>query len=86
MNKEEVKTVLEFCNRDVVELLLRTVNLKEKEYLAIKNVDMLGKTKEETAEVMNCSIKSIYNYRQKAFIKIAKALKDNEIVKMILNY
>lgn len=85
LTKEEVKTILQFNSTDVVKLLLSTVNLREKELLIINYVDITGKTQEETAEIMNCSVKTIYNHRQKALKKIGKALKNNNIVFSILS-
>ena len=85
LTKEEVKIILQFNNSDVVRLLLSIVNLREKESLIINYVDIKGKTQEETAEVMNCSVKTIYNHREKALKKIGKALKENNLVFSILS-
>lgn len=84
LTKQEVKTILNFANLDVVNLLLLTVNLKEKEKEIIRNVDLLGKTREETAEILKCSVRSIYTNREKAIKKIGIALKNNKIARQIL--
>lgn len=87
MKREDIRKILNYPSKPLLLLALELVNLKNKELKAIKNVDIKGFTEQETAEMMECSIRSISYYRSSAYKKMAKAWEGKElIIKMLKGY
>ena len=84
MNKEDIKWVLNCPSKPLLMLALELVNLKDKERLAVELVDIRGMTQEKASIKIDCSIKSVTNYRTKAYKKMAKAWQNNELINKIL--
>jgi predicted DNA-binding protein (UPF0251 family) len=84
MNREDIKKVLNCPSKPLLMLALELVNLKDKERLAIELVDIRGMTQEKASIKIDCSIKSITNYRNKAYKKLGKAWENQELIKKIL--
>jgi len=84
IDRKDIKYILHYPNKVLVNNLLDDVNLKDKEIVAIRLVDLQG-TGEKLASVkMNVSRKTVQNYRRNAYIKIGFVWKDNKIVCDIL--
>lgn len=81
MEVQEVKKILESSNKAIIILALQLVNLKNKEINSIELIHFKGYTIQETAEIMNCSINSIKNYKSKAYKKIAEVWGNIDILK-----
>lgn len=84
MEKEVIKKVLNCPSKPLLILALELVNLKDKERLAIELVDIKGITQEKASIKLDCSVKSVSNYRNKAYKKLSKAWENQELIKRIL--
>ena len=84
MNREDIKKVLDCPSKPLLMLALELVNLKDKERLAIELVDIRVMTQERASIKIDCSIKSVTNYRNKAYKKLGKAWENQELIKKIL--
>ncbi len=84
MTNKEVKRVLNYPSRVVLNLVLDLVNFKDKELEAITLMDIKGNTREETAEMMNISCQAVSKIRDKAFKKMIKVWSNDEIIEEIL--
>lgn len=85
LSRGDIVKVLNSPYKPLVMLVMELVNLKDKERLAIELVDIRGITEEKAAEEMEVSRNTIQNYRRKAYMKMSKAWKDNEVIGKILN-
>ena len=84
MDRGEIKKVLQCPSRDLLELALHLVNLKDKEYQAILTCDIKGYTEEETSNKLLCSKKSIQNWRKSAYKKMGKVWESNKLIETML--
>lgn len=84
MTRSELKKILNCPSKNLLNLALDLVNLKDKELRAITLMDIQGKTREETAELMNISVQAVSNIRDKAFIKLNKVWSKEDLIKEIL--
>lgn len=84
MEKCEIKKVLNCPYRELLEMALNMVNLKNKELEVIKLVDIQGETQEKTAELLECSVNTVKNHRNKAFKKLGKVWENQKSIQRIL--
>lgn len=81
---KEINKMLDYGHKPTVELALELVNLKDKEKKVIELVCLRGFKNEEASVELDCSVKTIYNIKQKAYNKIAKCWeKEETIIKII---
>ena len=86
MERQQVKKVLNCPYKELLELALNMVNLKTKELQVITLVDIKGETQEKTAELLDCSLNTVKNHRNKAYKKLGKVWEDQESIKKILEF
>lgn len=84
MERRDIKSILRCPYKDILEYLLSTVNLTEKELELIKEVDIKGYTEEHTAECLNVSPRYVQNQRAKAYKKLNKVWSKSHLVELIL--
>lgn len=84
MNRQDIKLILKCPYKDIIEYLLSTVNLTDKEILFLKEVDIKGNTEERTAENLGVSPRHVQAQRQKAYQKITKVWHKNHLTELIL--
>lgn len=81
---KEIKLILNNCHLPTVEVALEIVNLKKKERDIIELFELKGYTAEDTAEKLNLSVKTIYNLRNSAFLKMRKAWTKEGILEKLM--
>ena len=86
MERQQVKKVLNCPYKELLELALNMVNLKTKELQVITLVDIKGETQEKTAELLDCSLNTVKNHRNKAYKKLGKVWEGQESIKKILEF
>ena len=84
MTREQLKYVFNIPERDLLEFLLRKVNLTDCEKEVIQNCLVKGYTEEHTAEIMQMSRNGIQKIKKKALEKIEKVWNKDRIIEMIL--
>jgi len=84
IDRNNIKYILHYPDKKLINGLLDNVNLKDKEILAIKLVDMQGIGEKLASIKMGVSRKTVQNYRRNAYRKIGFVWKDNKIVNDIL--
>ncbi len=84
MDRRDIKSILRCPYKDILEYLLSTVNLTDKELELIQEVDIKGYTEEHTAECLNVSPRYVQHQRAKAYKKLDKVWNNNHIVQLIL--
>lgn len=84
MEKSEIKKVLNTPYKELLEMALNMVSLKNKELEVIKLVDIQGETQEKTAELLECSVNTVKNRRNRAFEKLGKVWENQKSIEKIL--
>lgn len=84
MDTKEIRKVLNFEFKPVVDLLMELVNLKNLERESVVLVDLNGMSEERAAEQLDISRSTINNHRKKAIEKMSKAWNGNPLVELIL--
>lgn len=84
MERKDIKSILRCPYKDIVEYLLNTVNLSEKEIELIREVDIKGYTEEHTAECLGVSPRYVQNQRAKAYKKLNKVWSKSHLVDLVL--
>ena len=84
LTKIEVKKVLNTSYKEYIIYALDLVNFKDKERKVIELVDLRGLSQEMAADEMECSLKSINNFRKNAYLKMSECWGDNEVIRTIL--
>lgn len=84
MDTKEIRKVLNFEYKPVVDLLMELVNLKDSERNSIILVDLKGMSEERASEELNVSRGTVNNNRKKAIEKMSKAWNGNPLVELIL--
>lgn len=84
MERKDIKSILRCPYKDIVEYLLNTVNLSEKEIELIREVDIKGYTEEHTAEYLGVSPRYVQNQRSKAYKKLNKVWSKSHLVDLVL--
>lgn len=82
MDNKDIKKMLQYPEIEVIQEFLQEVisktNLKENEYESIMMVDILGKTEKYASEKLRVSLRSIQNYRGRAYKKLNILLTYND--------
>lgn len=84
MDKSDIKKVLNCPYKELLEMALNMVSLKRKELEVIQLVDIQGETQEKTAELLECSVNTVKNHRNKAFKKLGKVWEKQKSIEKIL--
>ena len=84
MDKSDIKKVLNCPYKELLEIALNMVSLKRKELEVIQLVDIQGETQEKTAELLECSVNTVKNHRNKAFKKLGKVWENQKSIEKIL--
>lgn len=84
INTAKIKKMLEYAHKPTVDMALEFVNLKDNERKVIELVNIKGLTHEEASGELQCSPKTIYNIKRKAYKKIAKAWEKEKIIMDII--
>ncbi len=84
MDRRDIKSILRCPYKDILEYLLNTVNLTDKELELIREVDIKGYTEEHIAECLDVSPRYVQQQRAKAYKKLSKVWKNNHLVELIL--
>lgn len=78
--------VLHCPSKTLVLLALELVNLNRKERNVITLVDIDGLTVEEASEELECSSRTVTNYRGSAYKKMMKAWDGQELIDKIKTF
>lgn len=84
MTTNEIRKVLDFEFKPIVDLLMQLVTLKDMERECIVLVDLNGMSEEQVAERFDISRGTVNNHRKRAIQKISKAWNGNPLVELIL--
>ena len=84
MDKKDIKLILTNPHKDILDYILNTVNLTERELEAITLVDIKGKTEERASEQMNISLRNIQRTRVSAYNKLEKVWSNSSLVQLLL--
>lgn len=82
--REDIRLILETAHLPTLEIALELVNLKDKERQIVELFDLKGLTADKISEQLECSTKTIYNCRTKAFEKMYKAWKKEGILEKLM--
>jgi len=86
IERKDIKYILHYPKKKIINDLLDNVNLKDKEILAIKLVDMQGIGEKLASIIMGVSRKTVQNYRRNAYRKIGFVWeKDEKVCELIGN-
>jgi len=84
IDRKDIKYILHYPNLKLINDLLDDVNLKDKERLAIKLVDMQGLVEKIASVKMGVSRKTVQNYRRNAYGKMGIVWgKDKKVLELI---
>lgn len=84
MNSRDIKKILNYEELTPIMALISLVNLKEKERLAIKYIDLKGYSESEAIMKLGRSRNTIQKYRRDAYKKMIKVWSNNELALEIL--
>lgn len=84
IGSNDIKKMLEYAHKPTVDMALEFVNLKDNERKVIDLVDIRGLTHEEASMKLECSVKTIYNIKRKAYKKIAKSWEKEKVIMDII--
>lgn len=84
MERQDIKSILRCPYKDILEYLLSTVNLSNKEIELLREVDIKGYTEEHTAECLGVSPRYVQNQRAKAYKKLSKVWSRSHLVELVL--
>ena len=84
IGSNDIKKMLEYAHKPTVDMALEFVNLKDNERKVIDLVDIRGLTHEEASMELDCSVKTIYNIKRKAYKKIAKSWEKEKVIMDII--
>lgn len=85
MNRSDIRKVLQYPIKSIVNGILDKANLKITERKALELVDMLGLTEEEASEQMDITSRTVQKYRSTAYKKLSFVFDNSDIAKEILN-
>lgn len=85
MNKDDIKQIAKIPEKDVLEFLLRNVNLTHKEKQVFELYIINDYTEEECAEKLDKSVNTIKNWKKAMYDKIIKVWEKDTIVNLLLN-
>jgi len=86
IDRNNIKYILYYPDKKLINGLLDNVNLKDKERLAIVLVDMQGIGEKIASIKMGVSRKTVQNYRRNAYRKIGFVWeKDEKVCELIKN-
>lgn len=84
MDSKDIKKILNYEELTPVMALISLVNLKEKERLAVKYIDLKGFSEDEAVMKLGRSRNTVRKYRQDAYKKMIKVWGNNELALEIL--
>ncbi|MGL4358832.1 MAG: helix-turn-helix transcriptional regulator [Cetobacterium sp.] len=83
MNRNDIRNVLQYPIKSIVNDILDKANLKIAERKALELVDMLGLTEEEAAKEMDIGSRTIQKYRRNAYTKLSFIFDNSDVLEML---
>lgn len=84
MEIKDIKRVLRNPCKELVELALSYVNLTDKEKQVIEYCELQDKTEEQTAELMDISVRNVCYIKREYRNKLSKVWNNNFVVSLML--
>lgn len=78
MSENDIKTIIQYPDKNKVIKILDSVNFKINERKCIELVDMQGLTEQKVSDKLQVSKRTVQNYRKRAYEKLKVVLINNE--------